>query len=332
MNFSANYLVYLSYSLILFLLILIEYKYKFNLIKKRKASIFRINNLALEKLVQVIALSLVIGAVSLFSHSTLLVLASILIADSSYLLLGLYGVDKKLFIAFTALLIALVILYANNGLLLNLALRSISIGSLFGLEAVYLNFSKKSNGTTHIETDRDLFELTLGVIVISIIFILPKYYMEIIPMLILLGYIFNSYIYDTDKGFASLFHELERRSDIYGFGALTLAFGTMLIISFATVANYAAFFLIVLFFSDSAATIFGIKFNKLKLPYNSKKTVSGTLAFFAIGGILGYLLVGPIAILISVVLALVESLPIKMDDNITLSIASILIFYIIVFA
>ncbi len=330
MAFSANYIVYLLYSLILFLVILISYKSKFNLIKKRKTAIFKkIKDQKLEKLAQLVVLSLIIGILSFFGHSLILTVSSILIADSAYLLLGLYGVDKKRFILFTSLFIVFLILYINQEQALDWALRSISIGSLFGLEAIYFNFNKKSNGTTHIEIDRDLFELTLGIIVIAAILVFPEHYIGIIALLILLGYIFNSYIYDLNNSFTSAFHKLERRSDIYGFGALTLAFGTMLILSFATEAIYAVFFLIILFFSDSAATIFGIKFNRLKLPYNRRKTLSGTFAFFAIGSIFGYLLLGPIAILISFVLAVVESLPIKMDDNITLSIASILIFYII---
>lgn len=45
------------------------------------------------------------------------------------------------------------------------------------------------------------------------------------------------------------------------------------------VANAA---IIILLFGDSASTIFGKKYGKTHLPFNRKKTIAGTLAFFVV--------------------------------------------------
>ncbi|MEM0124213.1 MAG: hypothetical protein QXF41_01550, partial [Candidatus Micrarchaeaceae archaeon] len=48
---------------------------------------------------------------------------------------------------------------------------------------------------------------------------------------------------------------------------------------------------------------------------NKGKTVGGTLAFFVVLSALGYIAVGYYALVVSLVCALVESAPVRIDDN-----------------
>ncbi len=247
----------------------------------------------------------------------------------SFITIDLYGIDKKKFLGLIILLTILMLyLFVTNFDFVE-EIQSIAIGSLYSLGIIYLNFNKKSNPSTKIETNRDLFELLLGLIVIFVIIFEPYRYIFIISLLVLAGYTFNGIIYDYKKGIGEIFHKLERRSNLYGFGSLTLAFGTLFMISFIRIPQYAAFFVLLLFFSDSAATIFGIKFGKTKIPYNHKKSIIGTIAFFLVGCI-GYIFIGYIAIPVSLALAIFESLPIRVDDNITISIVSVILYLILI--
>jgi dolichol kinase len=57
--------------------------------------------------------------------------------------------------------------------------------------------------------------------------------------------------------------------------------------------------------------------------------VEGTLAFFFSTAILSYFFIGPLAIVLALLTALVESLPAKFDDNFTIPLVSILLYMLV---
>jgi dolichol kinase len=75
---------------------------------------------------------------------------------------------------------------------------------------------------------------------------------------------------------------------------------------------------------DSAATIFGI-LGTHPLPYNRRKTMEGSLAFF-IFSLTAFLFVGWMGIALAAITAIVESLATPVDDNLLIPVAAILFF------
>ena len=111
----------------------------------------------------------------------------------------------------------------------------------------------------------------------------------------------------------------------------TNSMGLILFLGVFKSVDLGIFFIITLYFADAVATIVGLSIRQPRLPYNKGKSVAGTLGFFACAS-LGYFFIGPYAIAFAAVLAIVESLPLgnKLDDNIILSIAFILLSYIFI--
>ncbi|EQD30317.1 cytidylyltransferase family protein, partial [mine drainage metagenome] len=92
--------------------------------------------------------------------------------------------------------------------------------------------------------------------------------------------------------------------------------------------------IIALFFSDSLATIVGVSYGRHKLPYNKSKSAEGALAFWASASIIAFPLIGAYSFLIGSILAIVESVsgPRTVDDNISIAIAVIAIYAVILLA
>ncbi len=109
-------------------------------------------------------------------------------------------------------------------------------------------------------------------------------------------------------------------------GAFWYAFGVLLIFSFVQDFNGILASVFILGVSDGLSTIVGIH-GKHKLPYNKKKSLEGT-AGFAFVSLVTYFLIGPIAILFSLLGAFFESIDLKLDDNLIISIFSCVFFFV----
>ena len=80
-----------------------------------------------------------------------------------------------------------------------------------------------------------------------------------------------------------------------------------------------------LFFADPAATIVGSHFGGRKLPHNRSKSIYGTLAFFLSLALVGYFLLGFLAVPFAAILAIAESVKWAVDgwavdDNVAISV------------
>jgi dolichol kinase len=121
--------------------------------------------------------------------------------------------------------------------------------------------------------------------------------------------------------FSYIFQRCKRHDDergfIYFFVGIIL---TLVIFNFnMSVANAA---ILILLFGDAASTLIGRKYGKTKIPFNSLKTIEGSLAFFLVGFILSLTQV-PMgtAFLGAVAGALTEAYS-PIDDNIPIPLVS----------
>ncbi|NYZ73860.1 hypothetical protein H0O00_01835 [Candidatus Micrarchaeota archaeon] len=111
-----------------------------------------------------------------------------------------------------------------------------------------------------------------------------------------------------------------------GWGSACYAAGALLAITFLTDASQIAATILILALGDSVSTVAGARFGKTKLPYNKKKSLEGTLAFFFIS-LASWYFVGPVAIPLALVAAVAETVPV-MEDNLIIPIACVAFFLV----
>jgi dolichol kinase len=207
----------------------------------------------------------------------------------------------------------------------------LAIGTAYGVIyrngfEIFTQRSKRQIGT--VEIRRDYVHLLLGVVVLAIFLLFSVYYaIAIVVGLIIIGYVNNSVLAQRRKGsFYRFLTSLERPEANYGVSALYLGVGTLLLIGFIHNLHFLIIGFSALLFADPIATIAGITFGRIKLFYNKRKSVIGTAAFFAVVSLVGYVFVGPYSLLFGISLAIVESVDMRIDDNITIAVFMIFVY------
>jgi dolichol kinase len=90
-----------------------------------------------------------------------------------------------------------------------------------------------------------------------------------------------------------------------------LLFGTILNLPYIATASVIAFLI-----GDAFSTIGGIFFGRHHYPFNPQKTIEGTLIGFSVAFFVLLLIVTPLfAFLVAFIAAIIELLPIRLDDN-----------------
>ena len=112
-----------------------------------------------------------------------------------------------------------------------------------------------------------------------------------------------------------------------GYGAFWYVLGTLLLALFLNDANEIAAAILTLAIGDSASTIFGIR-GVSPLPYNKCKTMEGSFAFI-IFSFSSCIFVGWWGLPLAFLTAVVESLPLPLDDNLLIPISCILYFIVV---
>ncbi len=120
--------------------------------------------------------------------------------------------------------------------------------------------------------------------------------------------------------------ELFERKNVrfIGYGSAWFATGCLFAILFTSNIYYSVAIIWILGFGDGLSGIFG-RFGKIHLFYNKDKTVEGTLGFF-LGSIPSIFLIGNIAIPLSIICAVAESIKTPLDDNILIPIVGVIFF------
>ena len=156
-----------------------------------------------------------------------------------------------------------------------------------------------------------------GVFIVILSYFLRPDTLILITIMILL---FVVVLFQLDKKFyvplfSYIFRRCKRQEDergfIYFFVGIIL---TLIIFQFnMPVANAA---ILILLFGDSASTLIGRRWGKNKLPYNPKKTLEGSMAFFVVGLVVALSQLPLIPALIGVFFATLTEAYSPVDDNI----------------
>jgi len=182
-----------------------------------------------------------------------------------------------------------------------------------------------------LETRRQVIHMLLVLPALYVLFFLGRgYFIGAAFLVILLGLlIINLHCINKKIRIVEWLIRNFERSDIRfpGWGSACYATGVLLAATFLNDMNSIAATILILGIGDGFSTIVGSR-GKVKLPYNKKKTLEGTIAFF-VASLSGYVFVGSAIIPVALIAALVEGLDLPIDDNITVPIATIIAFMVI---
>lgn len=114
--------------------------------------------------------------------------------------------------------------------------------------------------------------------------------------------------------------KMERKVSVPGMGALMFVVGAILALAFSKNADWAVAVMLMFALGDGASTLIGRQGN-MRIRYHKRKTWEGTVAFAVAAFVGAYLIIGWKAAPLAILLAIVESLPLPFDDNLTIPIA-----------
>lgn len=174
------------------------------------------------------------------------------------------------------------------------------------------------------ETQRQVFHIVLGLISIFVLLYLGRGFLiaGVFFVLIIGTLIVNLRINGKKVPIVSWFEERFERNNAHfpGWGSFWYAVGVLIASTYLSDINQIAAVIYILAVGDGISTIVGRK-GTHKLPFNRDKTVEGSIAFF-LASLPAYVFIGPLAIILSLVCTLAESIPI-VDDNIAIPISAV---------
>jgi dolichol kinase len=181
------------------------------------------------------------------------------------------------------------------------------------------------------EKSRQALHLSIGLLLCLMIYLAG---IEITAYFVIVGTLIGLLIINVAlsgiklPGIDKLLDRFERKGVIPGEGSMYYALGVLFALGLLRNNSAAAISVIlILALGDSLATYIGRYYGKHKLPWNSDKTIEGSLGF-AVGAMCSLLVLPiPTTILVAILSTAIESLPIRLDDNITLPIAASLIYF-----
>lgn len=173
------------------------------------------------------------------------------------------------------------------------------------------------------ELKRQLFHLMCGIVIIILIYFnIINFF--VVLLLLIIGVIIS--LLSKKYKIPIIYYFLEnfdrKKKALPGAGVLAYFAGVILSL-LAFEKNIALASIAILAFGDSATTIFGKLLGRTKNPLNKNKTVEGSI-FGILFGFLGavFFVSAVEAIIASVFAMLIEALDVKVDDNISVPLAS----------
>ena len=193
---------------------------------------------------------------------------------------------------------------------------------LFGMlsEVIMMKSVKEHHRNRIVEVRRDILQVVAGIVFIIAYVMFSDVAADVIVLsVIMIGVFLLNYAKTMHrKRLSDMIYNLERKNTSLGHGALWLAMGTLMAVSFLgkpyIIAVFAAIFI-----GDSMATIIGVTYGGKSLPYNRSKSISGSFVYFLSTFAVSFPFIGWIALPIAIAAALVESMPWKIDDNFSVS-------------
>ncbi len=181
------------------------------------------------------------------------------------------------------------------------------------------------------ELERQIFHILMGFIALLVLFILGKgMLMGMMFFIVIIGLLLVNLTFIGRKiGLVEWFVERFERTNVpfTGWGSACYATGVLIAATFLNDPLAVAATIVILAIGDASSTLIG-EDGEIRLPYNRKKTLEGSIAFFT-ASLVGYFFVGNAIFLIALIAAIVESLDLPFDDNITVPIAVVTAFLVI---
>lgn len=176
------------------------------------------------------------------------------------------------------------------------------------------------------EDKRQIFHILTGLMVIAVLSYLGRgMAMGMVFFTIVIGlFIMNAKLLGKKNFLTKIVAWFEKNFErvdapLPGWGSACYATGILIVITILTDQSRIMAIIVLLALGDGFSTLIGRRGN-IKIPYNSKKTLEGSVAF-AIAALPAYYFIGPLAIPLVILGAIVETLPI-IDDNLMIPIAA----------
>lgn len=181
------------------------------------------------------------------------------------------------------------------------------------------------------EIPRQLFHIAIGLAIIVMLIYLGR---EATVIIAFLGALLGSILINrkaTDKSLwfiEGIYQRFERQGGrLPGWGPAWYMIGTLLTLVFLKSTTNIVACIFILAIGDGFSTLVGI-WGKNRLIYNDKKTVEGTLAFF-LTSLPIYFVIKEQAIALALVGAIVESLPLEIEDNVIIPTSLVVTLYLL---
>lgn len=178
------------------------------------------------------------------------------------------------------------------------------------------------------EDNRQIFHLALGFAVLVLVALLGiKSALVLFSAIFLFGLVLANYkvLGGKIKVVDWFLDAFDRVEEIPAKGAMFYVAGMLLVLTFARPLEFAFALIALHAAGDAFATIVGRRFARgWRLPWNSAKTYPGVFAFIITGAAAAWVFLPfASAFAYAVFLGIVESLPFKFDDNLTVPIAGL---------
>ena len=247
-------------------------------------------------------------------HNFYLYYYAIPIAVLSSLLLLAYTSRKHYFY----IVFAILLIFVFSGVFpIKFSLEIISVSMLIQSLFIKKLAIKTVNLSSKLEIRRDLVQIVIGAIFLSILVFSYKW---ILLALVFLGILAAHIIYVYGRKMKKLVNLLERDGVIFGSGAISMAVGAVLLLGFINRFDFLFFSLFSLLISDPIATVAGLKIQKKP----GRKSISGSMAFFVSSLVPGVVFFGLFGVIFALILSLAERFS-PIDDNIFIAVIAVLL-------
>ena len=181
------------------------------------------------------------------------------------------------------------------------------------------------------EAIRQLVHAIIGLFMIAIMFLLGRgYLIAFLFFVTIIGLLIINFRTTGGKfPIAEWFEKKLERNHVRfpGYGSSWYVVGIILMALVIHDQNEIAAGIFVLAVGDAASTIFGVN-GTHKCPYNERKTLEGSAAFFAFS-LIAFVFIGWKVIPLALIASIAESIPLPYDDNIMIPIVATAFFLLV---
>ncbi len=181
-----------------------------------------------------------------------------------------------------------------------------------------------------LEKRRKQFHIFLGLSLLAFLLLAGRFsFVFTLSVITIVGSVVaNQYSLGHLKGIDQIRNALERPGvRIMGMGSALYILGILILGATLQDQNKIAGAILIFALGDGAATLIGLD-SKHPLPWNKKKTAEGLIGFF-LASLPAYIFIGPIILPLALLCAIVETLQLVIDDNITVPVVITAFFLLI---